>query len=184
MDRENKMAVELMSLISEYPYRKHVSYIASRDAMTDELFMSREISRTYWIDRRNSYKAHCRHSNFIFDLFGSFSSETGSEVRQDILNRIMMENELYDSVGHIVLAMRGCDLETRCEEMSDENQFPDELLIYALSRTYNRHTLVMCKHRYWSTVESKEVLSEMELFEACQVHLIYLGNGVFGELKH
>ena len=42
----------------------------------------------------------------------------------------------------------------------------------------------MCKHRYWSTVESNDVLSEMELFEACHVHLIYLGNGVFGELKH
>ena len=67
--------------------------------------------------------------------------------------------------------------------MSNENQFLDELLIYALSRTYNRHTLVMCNHRYWSTVESREVLSEMELFDACHVHLIYLGNGVFGELK-
>ena len=183
MDRENKMAVELMSLISKYPYRKLISYIASRDAMTDELFMTHEISQTYWIDHQNSYKARRRHSNFIFDLFGAFSRETGAEVRQDILNRIMMEKELYDSVGHIVLAMRGCDLETWCEEMSDENQFPDELLIYALSRTYNRHTLVMCNHWYWSTVESKEVLSEMELFDACHVHLIYLGNGVFGELK-
>ena len=28
-----------------------------------------------------------------------------------------------------------------------------------------------------------EPLSESELFEACQVHLVYLGNGVFGELK-
>ena len=138
---------------------------------------------TYWIDRRNSYKERRRHSNFIFDLFGAFSNETGVEVRRDILNRINMERELYASVGHIVLAMRGCDLDTWCEEMSDENQFPDELLIYTLSHTYNHHTLVMCKNQYWSTVESNDVLSEAELFKACHVHLIYLGNGVFGELK-
>ena len=116
-------------------------------------------------------------------MFGAFSNETGVEVRQDILNRIKMEKELYASVGHLVLAMKGCDLDTWCEEMSDENQFPGELLIYALSRTYNRHTLVMCKHWYWSTVESNDVLNEMELFKACHVHLIYLGNGVFRELK-
>ena len=48
-----------------------------------------------------------------------------------------MESSLYDSVGQIVLSMRGCDLENWCEEMQDENQFPDELMIYALSQTYN-----------------------------------------------
>ena len=110
-------------------------------------------------------------------------NEDGDDVRKDIIKRIGVEQSLYESLGHIVLSMRGCDLENWCEEMKDENQFPDELMIYALSQTYNRHTLIMLQNHYWTTLETAEPLSEGELFEACQVHLVYLSNGVFGELK-
>ena len=184
MDAENKMALELMSLISKYPYKRHVQYISSRDAMTDEIFVTCEISKTYWIDWHNSYcGGWIRHSNFMFDLFGAFSNEDGDEVRKDIVKRIGMEKSLYESIGHIVLAMRGCNLDTWCEEMLDDNQFPDELMIFAPSHTYNCHTLVMCQNRYWTTLETSEALNEIELFKACHVHLVYLGNGVFAELK-
>ena len=67
--------------------------------------------------------------------------------------------------------------------MSDENQFPDELMLYALSRTYNRHTMLILKDRNWSTVASDNPISEQELWSICHVHLAYLGNGVFVEVK-
>ena len=115
--------------------------------------------------------------------FARFLTRMENDVRKDIIKHIGMEKSLYNSVGHIVLLMRGCDLDSWCEEMLNEYQFPDELMIYALSQTYNRHTLVMLQNHYWTTLETTEPLSKGELFKACHVHLVYFGNGVFGELK-
>ena len=80
MEDENKMAVELMSLISKYPHRRHIQYISSRDAMMDEAFVTRKISKSYWMDKRKSYRGRLRESSFVFDLFGTFSNEEGDEV--------------------------------------------------------------------------------------------------------
>ena len=60
-----------------------------------------------------------------------------SAVRADIINRIKLEDKLYASVGQIILNMHGCNLPAWLEDMADPNQFPDERMIYALSRTYN-----------------------------------------------
>ena len=103
--------------------------------------------------------------------------------RSDIINRIKLENKLYASVGQIILNMRGCEISAWLEDMADLNQFPDELMIYTLSRTYNRHTMIILKDRNWSTVSSDNPISEDELWSICHVHLAYLGNGVFAKVK-
>ena len=72
---------------------------------------------------------------------------------------IELERPLYDHVGRVVLSMRGCNIEEWMEDMSDHNHYPDELMLYALSRTYNRHTLVVCRERNWSTIESASPMS-------------------------
>ena len=116
-------------------------------------------------------------------MFGAFSGENASVVRSDIINRIKLEDKLYASVGQIILNMRGCELSAWLKDMADPNQFPDELMIYALSRTYNRHTMIILKDRNWSTVSSDNPISEDELWSICHVHLAYLGNSVFAEVK-
>ena len=184
MEDENRIAVELMSIISKYPYKRYVSYISSRDSVTEDSFALHAISCTHWIDHRSSYTTdNLRNSNFIFEVFGAFSGENASVVRADIIKHIKLENKLYTSVGQIILNMRGGDLPAWLEHMADPNQFPDELMIYALSRTYNRHIMIILKDRNWSTVSSDNPVSEDELWSICHVHLAYLGNGVFAEVK-
>ena len=164
MYAENRIVVELMSIINKYPYKHYVSYISSRDLVTKDSFAQHAISCTHWIDHHASYTTDNLHnSNFIFEVFGAFSGEEASVVRADIIKRIKLEAKLYASVGQIVLNMRGCNLPAWIEDMSDPNQFPDELMIYVLSRTYNRHTMVILKDRNWSTVSSDNPISEHEL---------------------
>ena len=182
-EAENSIAVELMSIVSQYVYKRTVQYISPRDAVSQEQFDNKEISNSHWIDRRRSYSGRVRNSEFLFELFGSFSSETGPSVREDMIKRIELERPLYDRVGSVVLSMRGCNIEEWMEDMSDHNHYPDELMLYALSRTYNRHSLVVCRERNWSTIESPSPMSERELLTNTHVHLVYLGNSVFGELK-
>ena len=83
--------------------------------------------------------------NFLFDYFGSYSEQDGSEICMEMITRVKLEAELYNKVGQTVLNLRGCDLDTWCDKMIDSNQLPDELMLFALSRTYNRHTMVLCK---------------------------------------
>ena len=82
-----------------------------------------------------------------------------------------------------MLYLRGCDLDTWCDEMSDSNHSPDELMLFALSRTYNRHTMVLCKQHIWTTIYADPPLDAKTLLAACHIHLVYLGNGLYGELK-
>ena len=184
MEDENRIAVELMFIISKYPYKCYFSYISLRDSVTEDSFALRAISCTHWIDCRSSYTTNnLRNSNFIFEVFGAFSGENTSAVRADIINHIKLEDKLYASVGQIILNMRSCDLPAWLEDMADLNQFPDELMIYALSRTYNRHTMIILKDQNWSTVSSDNPISDDKLWSICHVHLAYLGNGVFAEVK-
>ena len=79
--------------------------------------------------------------------------------------------------------MHGCTFQYWVIELQDPDNSPDELMLYCLSCTYNCHTLVVCKNRYWSTLEIKDAITEEELFNQCHIKLVYLGDGIFGELK-
>ena len=78
--QENKIALELMSIISKYPYRHFVSYISSRDATSDEDFAKKGLSASYWINKRQSYCKRKRKSEYIYELFSNFSMESASKV--------------------------------------------------------------------------------------------------------
>ena len=146
MANKNKIAKELLSLISKYPYRRYVQCISPRDAVSDEEFALKSISGEYWIDKRQSFRRHLINSDFLFELFGIFSSEDGWSVRKEMVTRVKMEKPLYESVGRVVLNMRGCTIDEWLEELEDPDNPPDELMLFCLSRTYNRHTVVICKN--------------------------------------
>ena len=145
MDSENSIAAELMSIILVHSYRRYIQCIWSRDALQLEDFNTKPISTSHWIDTRNSYTGSLINSGFMYELFGAFSEEDPVTVRTVMLNLIKAEYELYSTVGRVVLNVRGCDLDTWLEEMDSNITILDELMLYALSRAYNRHTFVLCK---------------------------------------
>ena len=95
-----------------------------------------------------------------------------------------MDKDFYQSVGHTVLNICGTDIDEWLVDMEDSNMFPDKLMLYALSRAYNRHTVVVCKDHNWSTVATTDPINENDLLNTCQLHLIYLGCSVFACLCH
>ena len=58
----------------------------------------------------------------------------------------------------------------------------NELALLGLSAIYQRHTLVVTKNKYWSTIETNEPLSIIYLMKECTVRLLYIGNMKFGTL--
>ena len=182
MANENKIAQEFLSLISNYPYRRYVQYIAAHDSVSDEDFQSSLLDTDYWIDKRKCYTLRGINTDYLFEQFGMFSDQDGWSVRKEMVERVKIEQPLYESVSR-VLNMRGCTFEDWVIELEDPDNSPDELMLYCLSHTYNCHTIVVCKNRYWSTLEIEEAIKEEELFNQCHIKLVYLGDGMFGELK-
>ena len=79
--------------------------------------------------------------------------------------------------------VRGCDIESWVDEMRSHHMFGDEIALYALSHTYNRHSTVILKNRIWTTMGSDTPLDLGVMLENSHVLLVYIGCGVFGELK-
>ena len=78
--------------------------------------------------------------------------------------------------------MRGMGMNTWIDMVEDNRICCDELALLGLSAMYQRHCLVVTKNKFWSTIETKELLSIINLMKECTVRLLYLGNMKFGTL--
>ena len=61
----------------------------------------------------------------------------------------------------------------------------DELMLFALNVLYCRHTVVYNENIVWTTVNdaSSSNMDVSELHDIYDVHLVFLGDYIFGELK-
>ena len=67
--------------------------------------------------------------------------------------------------------------------MQKETKPADELALYCLSKVYNRHVKVYTSSYCWTTLRDQFTLSQEEIGNLCDVHLLYMGPGKFAEIK-
>ena len=58
----------------------------------------------------------------------------------------------------------------------------DELAIFTLSKMYGKHTVIYNKARLWTTLDPPYPMTETELHDNCQIHLVYVGKDSYGIL--
>ena len=58
----------------------------------------------------------------------------------------------------------------------------DEITLYVLSKMYQHHSIVFTSAKCWTTLETGSPTSEDDLFDLCDIRLLYIEPGVFGEL--
>ena len=95
----------------------------------------------------------------------------------------MQEKSFYESVGYNHLNRIKLLINEWLWLMSSDSVFADELMLYVLSRTYRHHTVLFTSTKCWSTIGTDEPISGQRLLEICQVHLAYIGQHMYGELK-
>ena len=66
--------------------------------------------------------------------------------------------------------------------MAKQTTSADELTIFVLSKIYQRYTVIFNASKPWSTLEPDGEMQEEELFENCQIHLIYMGKDQYALL--
>ena len=79
--------------------------------------------------------------------------------------------------------MHATSYETWMESVGDETAYADELVLYSLCKLYDCHAMVYCNGHNWSTIDPTNPMDAAELHDACQIQLVYLSPGIFGELK-
>ena len=68
-----------------------------------------------------------------------------------------------------------------CDVMAKPTTSADELSIFALSKIYQRHTVIFNASKPWSTLEPDSEILE-EFFKNCQIHLAYMGKDQYAIL--
>ena len=67
--------------------------------------------------------------------------------------------------------------------MQKETTPADELALYCLSKVYNRHVKVYTSSYCCPTLHDQFTLSQEEIGNLCDIHLLYMGPGKFAEIK-
>ena len=181
---ENSMAKELLSLVSPYSYSDKISKINPSDVVLPPAWPMMSMSTDYWIDVSYCYDdKNRRNPDCLLDMFSRYSGELPTDVRNDVLNSIVEENLFFEHVGSKYMKEICTNLDTWVEDMRDPLSYGDEMLLYALSRRYNRHVLVHTTGKTWSTVANYEQMTDDQLLEICHLRLIYIGIGLYGIVR-
>ena len=178
------IAAELLSLVSPFHYRSKIECLTTDDFVTVQLFQKMELGKMFHIDKSNCYIDGLFNNSQLFELFGCFSDEDVESVRSDIIERIESGANVYKTVGEDFFAIHETSFTEWAVSACGSYYYGDELLLYVLCRVFHRHTLIVCYDKIWTTLDSPDkILSDMELLDTCDVHLIFLRPGIFTELR-
>ena len=67
--------------------------------------------------------------------------------------------------------------------MASEQILGNEIALYILSRMYQKHAFVYTQMFWWTTLLYTWLVQEKDLMDKCEVVLVYMKLGAFGELQ-
>ena len=111
----------------------------------------------------------CINSTDIYSIDGMVDKPSVSAFQ----NFLQIENRL-----NIKKVRQKCVV-----DMADEHTPGDELTLYVLAHMYRHHAYVFTQMFWWTTLLYTVPVTEKELLNQCDVVLVYIKEGVFGELE-
>ena len=167
------IAEEIIDAIKDKTYDSCVSNLTKMHRVNLKNFRRERLPDGTWITmKRFVTKTNRPVPNAMFELFGEFSNQSGPEVRDTMIGWSYDNFQMLEGVFSVALSQRNTNLHAWLNLMADEHTPGDELTLYVLARMYRRHAYVF-------TVP----VTEKELFAQCDVVLVYMRDGVFGELE-
>ena len=118
----------------------------------------------------------------MFSLFGEFSNQAGPEVRDAMIGWSYDNFRLLERVLRVALDQRKTTLRAWLEKMANVHTPGDELALYILARMYRHHVYVYTQMFWWTTILYTLPVTEQELLSQCEIILVYVKDGIYGEL--
>ena len=172
-------------------YTSNVKHLSEQVSVSTDMFSSLEVlnimqlSTLHCIKETGKQKHKSINIMNLYDIFGCYSLDDPNVVKKNVIQDIDKNIGWYSNAGHICLTMKSLNIITWLTKMKKPRTPADELMLYALSILYRRHTIVYTKWQPWTTLklELNNTLSTSEMHELCDTHLLFLGNNLYGELK-
>ena len=183
MAANNKIARELLNIISPYNYIHQIALLSRNDIILQSNFHKTKLSNDYCLGTRRCYRYGKRNLDQLFELFSTFNNSDASELREEMCDRVKDEKKLYDSVGHVPVRLKCNNIDTWIKSMCNHEMFADELMLFAMARTFQHHMVVYGKLRCWSTIGTDAPIDGDRLLDISQVHLVYIGENMFAKLR-
>ena len=177
------IAMELYNALKTFPFRRMVSFIRKSSSVTCKEYNDSEQSKEYWLDTRNCKHGRKVNKQCVFEMFGTFSNENAADVRAGMLAVIRLDLNYYKIAGHVIHTFKNINIDQWMNVMSKPDTAADELAIFALSKMYSKHTVIYNKARPWTTLGPPYPMTETELHDNCQIHLVYVGKDSYGILR-
>ena len=173
---------ELVQIIQPKPYKTYVAKLKEDDAVTGENYKNSKWANYFTVNASNTVRNGRANPNHLFELFGSFSGHTSTEVRIQLLKTIASDTSFYKERCAACLQLKSITFERWVEELANERVFCDELALMGLCNLYRRHCVVLTQNKLWSTIQADAPVNLLDLLKECSIRLIYLGNQRFGVL--
>ena len=149
----NSMAGELLSILNPHPYNKVVSNLSKKCGVDLRVFNRTRLAKGYWVDTKRFLSGTNRVlPHGIFELFGEYSGQTGSTVREEMIVWAYDNLRQLETCTSIALRQRNTTLHNYLENIRDERDPGDEIAIYILANMYRRHVFIYTKDWWWTTV--------------------------------
>ena len=177
------MAGELLRDLRAKSYDTCLSNLTKTHCVNLKKFNRERLPEGTWITcKRFLTNSNRIMPNALFDLFGEFSDQTGSIVRDNMVGWAFDNYRLLENVCKI--AMDQCKTTFRgwINEMVSEQTPGDEIALYILSRMYRKHVFMYTQMFWWMTLLYTWPVQEKEIMDKCEVVLVYMKPGAFGEL--
>ena len=170
---------------NKYKFNDIIGIISAKNGIGIKAFQKQCLRPGYWVDTRR-FLSKTKHelANGLFEVFGDFSNESASAVRETLIGWIY---DNFRDVGmwtKLMLTEKNLTLSAWTENMQKETTPRDDLCLYLLARMYNKHVYVHTKLFYWCTAIHKiQHEIDLELINDCSIELVFVHTWVFGEVK-
>ena len=179
----NTIADEIMQKYSDENYVEYCQNLCDRDAVNITNFDKTPLGKEFWVDLRRCFYRCKLNPNHVLEYFGVFSNLDANALREKTMTLVMADVPFWKHVGTVVTLMKFIKFEEWIAYMQKNDSICDELMLFILSRVHYRHVIVYTSNRAWSTIKTQKPLSIGEIHRMCDLHLIFLGNCTFGELR-
>ena len=160
---------ELVQIIKPRPYKTYIAKLSELDAVSGENYKNSKWANYFMVDASNTVRNGRANPNHVFDLFGSFSGHTGTEVRIQLLKNISSNMAFYKERCAVCLQTSSITFEQWVKQLADERVFCDELALMGLCNLYKRHCAVLTQNGLWSTIQADAPMNLLDLLNECSV---------------
>ena len=178
------LAAELFNALSKYPYEPVLRMIPTEAKCSKSVLDAerKEEAGRYKIDTTKCMnKGGKLNANGLFEIFTKYSLKNASKTRSDLIDWASENSKKLNKYAAFTLRKRGKTVANWLNEIRSESTPGDEIAIYCLSNMYLRHVYVKTSKQFWTTVQHTWEDNDASIRAKCEVLLMYLGTGNFGE---